>query len=74
MIGFRSMLQKYKNHKLKASIFAKTVDRKMFVLIDRPKCFTMFYLRKEKSSVVYCKSTIYRGFDVPEAGLEPARL
>ena len=34
----------------------------------------MFHLRKEKSSVVYCKSTIYRGFIVPEAGLEPARL
>ncbi len=34
----------------------------------------MFHLRKEKSSVVYCKSTIYRGFVVPETGIEPARL
>ncbi len=34
----------------------------------------MFHLNKEKTSVNACKQTIYRGFHVPEAGLEPARL
>ena len=34
----------------------------------------VFYLKKEKTSVNACKQTIYRGFRVPEAGLEPARL